>query len=181
MANKKRELRPISFSGEETIFENRYLRLFRIEVDFGEFVREYFVSAKGQKVGTMVWKDNKILLVRQYRFAINDMSWELPGGGVEPGESLERAAMRECFEEAGVECKSVKPFFSFPHSVDVTISPAHIFEATGIASEAGLSSNGETDDIMWVPADECIGKIVSGEIREPMTMIALLMHAATRM
>ena len=108
------------------------------------------------------------------------MSWELPGGGVKQGESLEQAAMRECFEEARIECTSVKPYFSFPHSVDVTISPAHIFEAVGIASETKLPSNTKTDAKMWVSEDECLSKIKSGEIQELMTIIALLMHAATR-
>jgi 8-oxo-dGTP pyrophosphatase MutT (NUDIX family) len=179
MPEKKRDLRPISFSEEETIFQNRFMRLFRIDADFGEFTREYYVAAKGGKVGVMIWKDDKILLVRQYRFVIDDMSWELPGGGLKPGESLEEAAIRECREEAGIEPGSVKPYFSFQHSVDVTKSPGHIFEAVDIVSEGALPANDETDARMWLPADEFVDKIVSGEIREPMTIIALLMHAAT--
>ena len=180
MGRHKKDLRPLSFSKEATIFENKFLRLYRIEADFGDFTREYFVSNKGEKVGIMIWKDNKILLVRQYRFVIDDMSWELPGGGRKTGESLEDAAIRECREEAGIECNSVNPFFSFPHSVDVTRSQGHIYEATDIVSEDALPDNDETDDRKWVCEDEFVEQITSGNIREPMTIIALLMHAARR-
>ena len=37
--------------------------------------------------------------------------WEFPGGKIEPGESLEAAAMRECLEETGV---AVEPLFRYP-------------------------------------------------------------------
>tara|TARA_Y100000588_G_scaffold268512_1_gene283746 strand:+ start:540 stop:1076 length:537 start_codon:yes stop_codon:yes gene_type:complete len=40
-----------------------------------------------------------LVLVRQYRYAIDQWIWELPAGNVEPGENLETAARRECHEE----------------------------------------------------------------------------------
>jgi len=180
LGSKKGALRPIAFSEEETIFQNQYLRLFRVEADFGKFVREYYVTAKGEKVGVMIWKNDSILLVRQYRFVIDDMSWELPGGGRKPGETLEETAIRECREEAGIECKTIRPYFNFPHSVDTTRSPGHIYEAFDITSEGLLPDNDETDARKWLPASEFVEHIASGEIREPMTIIALLMHAAIR-
>ena len=42
-----------------------------------------------------------IVLVRQYRYAIDRWIWELPAGNVEPGEDIETAARRECHEEIG--------------------------------------------------------------------------------
>ena len=40
-----------------------------------------------------------IVLVRQYRYAVDRWIWELPAGNVEPGEDIETAARRECHEE----------------------------------------------------------------------------------
>ena len=42
-----------------------------------------------------------VILIRQYRYAINAFLWELPAGSVDEGESPEHAAARECHEEIG--------------------------------------------------------------------------------
>ena len=42
-----------------------------------------------------------IILIRQYRYAVNRWLWELPAGTVEAGEEPEAAAVRECHEEIG--------------------------------------------------------------------------------
>jgi ADP-ribose pyrophosphatase len=42
-----------------------------------------------------------IVLIRQYRYAVNRWLWEAPAGSVDPGEEPEEAARRECHEEIG--------------------------------------------------------------------------------
>lgn len=44
----------------------------------------------------------QIMMVRQYRHAVNRWLWELPAGSVDTGESPEQAARRECHEEIGL-------------------------------------------------------------------------------
>jgi ADP-ribose pyrophosphatase len=44
----------------------------------------------------------KVILVRQYRYAVNAFLWELPAGSIDEGESPEQAARRECHEEIGL-------------------------------------------------------------------------------
>jgi ADP-ribose pyrophosphatase len=44
---------------------------------------------------------DRVVLVRQYRYAIDRMVWELPAGSLDPGETPEQAARRECHEEVG--------------------------------------------------------------------------------
>ena len=43
----------------------------------------------------------KLTLIRQYRYPLNRVLWELPAGSVDPGETPEQAARRECHEEIG--------------------------------------------------------------------------------
>lgn len=43
-----------------------------------------------------------IILIRQYRYVIDQWVWELPAGSVDPGEEVEAAARRECHEEIGL-------------------------------------------------------------------------------
>ena len=48
-----------------------------------------------------VTKDNKILLIEQFRHGTNEITLEIPGGMVEPNEDPASAGMRECMEETG--------------------------------------------------------------------------------
>jgi 8-oxo-dGTP pyrophosphatase MutT (NUDIX family) len=51
---------------------------------------------------------NHVVLVRQYRHSIRRDLWELPAGSLDPGESPEQAAARECEEEIGLAPASVE-------------------------------------------------------------------------
>ena len=44
----------------------------------------------------------KVILIRQYRYAVNAYLWELPAGSVDEGETPDAAARRECHEEIGL-------------------------------------------------------------------------------
>jgi len=43
-----------------------------------------------------------VVLIKQYRYAVNRVLWELPAGSVDQGESPDQAARRECHEEIGL-------------------------------------------------------------------------------
>jgi len=53
-----------------------------------------------------ITKDNKVVLIEQYRQGIDDLTIEVPGGLIEPYENPLNAAMRECKEETGYSSNS---------------------------------------------------------------------------
>ncbi|CAH1232622.1 Putative mutator protein MutT4 [Paenibacillus allorhizoplanae] len=72
----------------------------------------------------LLCNNKKLLLQRRTDSGL----WELPGGSMEPGESLEEVAKRELFEETGVEAKSLEMFrvfsgkdlyYKYPHGDEV--------------------------------------------------------------
>ena len=63
-------------------------------------------------VGAIVFKDNKILLVRRDKPPADNL-WAIPGGRVEIGETLQQAAEREIFEETGITIRAGEPVFTF--------------------------------------------------------------------
>jgi ADP-ribose pyrophosphatase len=81
-------------------------RVFKITVDQvahpnGRVVKMECVRHRGSVVLLPMTAPGRILLVRQYRYVVGRWLWELPAGTLEPDESLEEAALRECHEEVG--------------------------------------------------------------------------------
>lgn len=65
-------------------------------------LRTYPVMFLGASAGVLPFlTEDRVILVRQYRHVTQDFSWEVPGGGMEPGESPADTAQRELREEAG--------------------------------------------------------------------------------
>jgi ADP-ribose pyrophosphatase len=77
--------------------------------------------------------DGRILLVRQFRYAAGQSLWELVAGGMEPGESIRRAALRELREETGCHAQVVRPLFKFYPSPGFLTERMHLVEARGLA------------------------------------------------
>ena len=72
----------------------------------------------------LVISDKNVLLVRQYRLLINRISFEVPGGKVDEGETPENSAKRECMEETGVLIHNLKPLIEY--DPDLELSLIHI-------------------------------------------------------
>ena len=71
-------------------------------------------------------KDNKIIMVRQYRIGTDKSILEIPAGGINKGEDAYTAAVRELTEETGYKAKEVK------HLIDVHSAPAYTSECVYI-------------------------------------------------
>jgi ADP-ribose pyrophosphatase len=81
-------------------------RVFSVEVETRRFPngREHQVEIVRHPPAVVVIpieNDGRIVLIRQYRAAIDRELWEVPAGSVDSGESAEAAAQRECEEEIG--------------------------------------------------------------------------------
>ncbi len=82
-------------------------RIFRLEVDrvtlpSGHPLDMEIVRHPGSVVLLPVPEPGTIILIRQYRYAIDRWIWELPAGTLKPGEDPVAAAARECEEEIGL-------------------------------------------------------------------------------
>lgn len=82
-------------------------RIFRLEVDrvtlpSGHTLDMEIVRHPGSVVLLPVPAPGSIILIRQYRYAIDRWIWELPAGTLKPGEDPVAAAARECEEEIGL-------------------------------------------------------------------------------
>jgi ADP-ribose pyrophosphatase len=74
----------------------------RVTVPNGRTVTLEMVRHPGSVVLIPMHDDERVVLIRQYRYALDRWIWELPAGSLDPGEDPAAAAARECEEEIGV-------------------------------------------------------------------------------
>ena len=102
-----------------------------------------------------------VILVKQYRYAVNADLWELPAGSVDEGESPDQAARRECHEEIGlVPATVVRLSAMYP-------TPGYCDEEMVFFRCSGLE---KTDEQAHVDEDEDI-EAKTFELREAREMI----------
>jgi len=122
--------------------------------------------------------DGNIVLVRQYRSAIDNHLWEIPAGlrDVE-GEPLEETARRELLEEVGLTAGTITHLSSVHNSVGFCDEQIHIFLATQLTEvQRELTDSPEevAMEIVRVPIAEAERMIISGEITDAKTIIGVL-------
>ncbi len=124
-----------------------------------------------------VGDDGRLLLVGQHRYALDEYSWEVPEGGVGPGESMEDGARRELREETGFEAAAWRQLCRLSISNSVTDERGAIFVATGLL--AGPAAPDPTEDlaIRWATPDEVLAEIDAGGIHDLLTIAGVARYA----
>jgi ADP-ribose pyrophosphatase len=138
------------------------------------------VRQTGSVAALPVLDDGRIVLVRQYRYAVSDFVWELPAGRRDPSESPEAGARRELEEEVGLRAASLEPISTFWTTPGFCDEVMHLFRATGLESIPPRPEADERIEPGTFTLDEAMAMLARGEIREGKTLVALLLEAARR-
>lgn len=115
-------------------------------------------------------------LVGQYRYTQDQYEWEIPEGGCPAGESLEDCARRELLEETGLLTQNLQPLASgLQLSNSVSNETAYLFIARQLQQHTPEPEDTEQIAIRRLPLSEAIQMALSGQIRDAMSVIALLL------
>jgi ADP-ribose pyrophosphatase len=129
-------------------------------------------------VGVLPFVDTcTVVLVGQYRYVARGFFWEMPTGGVRDGETQAAAAQRELGEEAGYTAGRLTPLCSFISSKSVVDETCHLYRADDLRAVPRHSDPTEFIEVRAFPFDEVVRMVERSEIRDAMTVIAVL-HAA---
>ena len=141
----------------------------------------YGVVESHDAVGVLPLLPNgDVVLVRQYRYIAGRPRWEIPTGGVHPGEDLVAAAQRELGEEAGYEAGALEKILSFDTNKALMAERCHLYRGTALRPVPTQRDQTEFMEVGSFPLDEALAKVYAGEISAAMTVVALL-HAARNM
>ena len=123
-----------------------------------------------------VTKDDKIYLIRQYRYLLGKRSLEAVAGFIDEGETPMQAAKRELKEETGISANVWEHMITLDMSASVIDAKAHLFLAKDLELGESNPEKGEEDiELVLLPIQEAVQKIQTGEIHFAATSTGLLL------
>lgn len=161
------------------VYENRWIKV-REDVALLPDGRTtiYGVVDCAECVGVLPFVDtDTVLLVGQYRYVAQGFYWEIPTGGVHPGESPEQAAQRELAEEGGREAGSLVKLCDFHTSKSILHETAHLYLARDLRTASRQPDATEFLERREFSFAEVVRMVERAEIKDSMSVIAVL-HAA---
>lgn len=166
--------------------DEELLRLYRVRIvkgrfeapDGSTFEREIIRDIGWVGVVPLLGDDETVVVVRQYRPALDAYVLEIPAGLRDvPGEAPEATAARELSEEAGKRAERIEPLGHVHNSAGLTDEDGYVFLATGL-SDVPLSAQGVEEQHMAVEKlrlSDVPGMIAAGELTDAKTIIGLLL------
>ena len=124
--------------------------------------------------------DDNVLLVKQYRQAIDKELLEIPAGGIDPGEDAEAAVRREMREETGFLPRRVARLGGFYSSPGFCTEYLHLYLALDLVSSPLHAEDTEIIKLVRVPASQIPELLSSGQICDAKSIVGLLTYLQYR-
>jgi 8-oxo-dGTP pyrophosphatase MutT (NUDIX family) len=171
------ETNPWRLHGARTAFENPWIRVLEQDVvDPAGVARVYgLVRFKKLAVGVLpVDAAGMVHLVGQWRVPLARYSWEMPEGGVEPGEDPLESARRELEEEAGLRAGRLIPILEMDLSNSVTDERAICYLGLDLSAGEAAPEPVEVLKNKVAPFQSVLDDVCAGRIRDSLTVATVL-------
>lgn len=124
------------------------------------------------------FESKRILMVRQWRYAIGRETLEIPAGKVDPGEQADECARRELQEETGFAAKNLFPLFRYYPAIGYSNEVIEIFAASSLKKVSGKLDVDEIARVELVELDRAYKLIADGVIQDGKTVIGICLFRA---
>lgn len=121
------------------------LQLQDVELPNGKTSKREIIKHPGAVAVVAVTDENKIVMVEQYRKALERTIVEIPAGKLEKGEEPSVCARRELEEETGYECESIELLVSFYTSPGFADEIVHLYVAKGLKQKENAAAPDEDE------------------------------------
>lgn len=167
--------------GERSVYDSAWVSLSLVDVEVPDGARfdHHVVRLPRPAVGVVVRGDgptgeDSVLLLWRHRFITGSWGWEVPAGGVDPGESLEAAAAREVLEETGWAPGPLRRMHGYHPSNGLSDQRFELYAAAGAVHVGDPSDPAESSRVEWVPVARVRELLAGGEVVDGLSLTALL-------
>jgi ADP-ribose pyrophosphatase len=155
-------------------------RILTLEVDkiiepSGIEVEREVVRHAGAAVMIALTRDQKLVLIRQFRYAVDQFLWEVPAGHIAPGESPEDTARRELVEETGYYARCLEKLVAVYPSPGFSDEMMHLFLATELEERAACPEDDESIEVGLYSLEDAEAMASTGQIRDGKTLLSLML------
>lgn len=159
-----------------------------VQLPDGELVDREVIEHPGAVAVVAIDEQDRVLMIRQYRHPAAATLWEIPAGLRDVGsELLVETARRELLEEAGCRAASWQILTDFVSSPGISTERLRVFLATDLTMvpEEQREYVPEHEEayltVAWVPLDDAVRGILSGDLHNGVAMVGILSaHVARR-
>lgn len=161
---------------EESAWRGRILDVHNAQVELpnGRVVGRDLVRHPGASAVVALTESGKIVLVRQYRTALDRVTVEIPAGKLDPGEDPLECAKRELREETGFSAKRINYLTTIATTPGFCDEVIHIYMATGLTFDGANPDDDEFVNVDLVPLSELIDAVLDGKIEDAKTVVGAL-------
>lgn len=161
---------------EEQAWKGKFLdvRSAQVELPNGRVTGRDLVRHPGASAVVALTETGKIVLVRQYRTAIDRVTVEIPAGKLDPGEDPLECAKRELLEETGFAASRIQYLTTIATTPGFCDEVIHIYMATGLTFSGANPDDDEFVNVDLVPLTELIDAVLDGKIEDAKTVVGAL-------
>lgn len=161
----------------EKIFTGKVisLQVEDVEMPNGNVSKREIIKHPGAVAILALTDDDKIVMVEQYRKALEKTIIEIPAGKLEHGEDPETCAKRELEEETGYACKKMEWLISFYTSPGFADEIVHLYIAEGLEKKENAASLDEDEfvNLMEITLEEAQAYLKEQRIYDAKTAYAV--------
>jgi 8-oxo-dGTP pyrophosphatase MutT (NUDIX family) len=175
----EKEINPWKTISQETAYENAWIKVEHHQVlnpagNPGIYGKVHFKNTAISIVP--IDSEGFTYLVGQYRYTLNEYSWEVPEGGcsIESGESTFEAAKRELLEETGLVAADWTQLGEVYLSNSVSDEKAVMYVAQNLVQQQACPEETEQLKIRRLPLGEAIEMAKNGSITDALSVLTLL-------
>jgi ADP-ribose pyrophosphatase len=140
--------------------------------DGNEATREY-IEHPGAALIIPILPDGRLLMERQFRYAVGRVLIEFPAGKLDPGEDMLKTAQRELLEETGYRAEQWEWIAEVHPIVSYTTERIEVFLATGLTLERQKLDPGEFLELIAVDFADVFARMKAGEVSDLKTIFGL--------
>jgi ADP-ribose pyrophosphatase len=168
--------------GSQRVFDGRLLKVDTVDIELPNGNRKVHEVIRHPGAVCVIALDDegRILLVRQYRTALERVTIEVPAGKLDAGEDPANAVQRELSEETGYTADNIRHLASFAPAAGYSDEIIHIYMATDLHAGKAHPDDDEFLSVEWVSLECLIDSVLDGRIEDSKTMISALICDALR-